>query len=159
MGLQVAQLTWDGELLPVCALGGGPPAVLAGAAADRLIVARGGVAGSGVCDFSSRALSLLPALLHGWASLAALDVLPGMQTCQPQYGVIHAYMLKHRRCRLQAIHMTRRELSLVDIIKYTTKHDHGKLPSLRAKRYAYEADDTRPLAKPVWTAFPTSVEM
>ena len=39
---QVRQLAWTGEVVHVCGLAGGPPSVLAGALADRLLVARGG---------------------------------------------------------------------------------------------------------------------
>ncbi len=39
---QVSQLAWTGEVVHVCGLAGGPPSVLAGALADRLLVARGG---------------------------------------------------------------------------------------------------------------------
>ncbi|EIE25272.1 hypothetical protein COCSUDRAFT_65173 [Coccomyxa subellipsoidea C-169] len=67
----VRQLAWDGHVASVCSLGGGPPAVLAGALADRLLVGRGG---AGV---SSRQVALLPSLLLGWASLAACSILPG----------------------------------------------------------------------------------
>ncbi len=69
--MQVRQLAWDGHVASVCSLGGGPPAVLAGALADRLLVGRGG---AGV---SSRQVALLPSLLLGWASLAACSILPG----------------------------------------------------------------------------------
>ena len=38
---QVKQLAWTGEVVHLCSLGGGPPSVLAGALADRLLIARG----------------------------------------------------------------------------------------------------------------------
>lgn len=40
--LQVKQLAWTCEVVHICGLGGGPPSVLAGALADRLLIARGG---------------------------------------------------------------------------------------------------------------------
>ncbi|CAL5222539.1 g4916 [Coccomyxa viridis] len=72
---QVRQLAWTGEVVHVCGLAGGPPSVLAGALADRLLVARGGP--SEACKVVPRQIALLPALLLGWASLAACAILPG----------------------------------------------------------------------------------
>lgn len=69
--MQVRQLAWDGQVASVCSLGGGPPAVLAGALADRLLIGRPGL------GVSSRQVALLPSLLLGWASLAACSILPG----------------------------------------------------------------------------------
>ncbi len=45
------QLAWTGEVVHMCGLAGGPPSVLAGALADRLLVARGGP--SEACKASS----------------------------------------------------------------------------------------------------------
>ena len=53
--MQVKQLAWTGEVVHMCGLAGGPPSVLAGALADRLLVARGGP--SEACKASS---SLMP---------------------------------------------------------------------------------------------------
>ncbi len=65
-------------MAPVCSLGGGPPAVLAGALADRLLVMRGDQGtDAGGCKVSARQVALLPSLLLGWASLAACSILPG----------------------------------------------------------------------------------
>lgn len=79
--LQVSQLAWDGHVAQVCNLGGGPPAVLGGALADRLLVVRrvhpdGSDGGQ---EVSARHLALLPVLLLGWATLAACAILPGLQ--------------------------------------------------------------------------------
>lgn len=75
--MQVSQLTWDGHVAPMCNLGGGPVAALAGALADRLLIKHGGpLQGSG-CEVSARHVALLPSLLLGWASLAACSILPG----------------------------------------------------------------------------------
>ncbi|KAK9810383.1 hypothetical protein WJX72_009786 [[Myrmecia] bisecta] len=78
-GHQVMQLAWDGSVTPVCSLGGGPAAVLAGALADRLLVLRGGPplgANAGV-EISARFVALLQPLLVGWATLASRGILPG----------------------------------------------------------------------------------
>ena len=77
---QVKQLAWDGQVCEVCSLGGGPPAALLGALADRLLVARGSAL-SGT-EVSARHVSLLPCLLLGWASLAACAILPGAALAQ-----------------------------------------------------------------------------
>lgn len=61
----------------VCSLGGGPPAVLAGALADRLLVMRGDQVSDAGVKVSARQVALLPSLLLGWASLAACSILPG----------------------------------------------------------------------------------
>lgn len=53
--------------------------VLAGALADRLLIARAGPSGGRV-DVSPRYLALLQPLLLGWATLAATDCLPGMSS-------------------------------------------------------------------------------
>lgn len=74
---QVKQLAWDGSVTLVACLGGGPPAALAGAFGDRLLVARGGAAAGGHAEVSARAATLLPLLLRGWASLATSGILPG----------------------------------------------------------------------------------
>lgn len=68
--LQVKQLSWDSKVVQLCSLAGSVPAVLVAALADRLLLLRGG-------SISVRALSVLEPLLHGWASLAAMGVLPG----------------------------------------------------------------------------------
>ena len=39
--VQVNLLAWTGDVVHLCCLGGGPPSVLAGALADRLLIARG----------------------------------------------------------------------------------------------------------------------
>ena len=39
--VQVNLLAWTGDVVHLCSLGGGPPSVLAGALADRLLIARG----------------------------------------------------------------------------------------------------------------------
>ena len=39
--VQVKLLAWTGDVVHLCSLGGGPPSVLAGALADRLLIARG----------------------------------------------------------------------------------------------------------------------
>ena len=83
---QVKQLAWDGQVSEVCSLGGGPPAALLGALADRLLLARGSVLGS--TEVSARHVSLLPCLLLGWASLAACAILPGA-------AVIRIVLLPH----------------------------------------------------------------
>ena len=77
--VQVLQMSWDGSLLRVCSLGGGPPAVLGGALAERLLVVRGGPAAGpgGQAEVSQRHLPLLGPLLTGWAALAASNILPG----------------------------------------------------------------------------------
>lgn len=77
--VQVLQMSWDGTLLNVCSLGGGPPAVLGGALAERLLVVRGGrsAAPGGQAEVSQRHLPLLGPLLTGWAGLAASNILPG----------------------------------------------------------------------------------
>ncbi|CAK0749293.1 hypothetical protein CVIRNUC_001899 [Coccomyxa viridis] len=72
---QVKQLAWTGEVVHLCGLGSGPPSVLAGALADRLLIARGSP--SEACKIVPRQIALLPALLLGWASLAACAILPG----------------------------------------------------------------------------------
>ena len=64
-------------MAPVCSLGGGPPAVLAGALADRLLVMRSDQASDAGVKVSARQVALLPSLLLGWASLAACSILPG----------------------------------------------------------------------------------
>ena len=50
---------------------------LAGVLGDRLLVARGGPAAGGRAEMCARAVSLLPPLLRGWASLARIAILPG----------------------------------------------------------------------------------
>ncbi len=80
--VQVKQLAWDGHIAEVCSLGGGPPAALAGALGDRLLVARGGHPGG--TEVSARHAELLPCLLLGWASLAACAILPGTMSSSPQ---------------------------------------------------------------------------
>lgn len=75
--MQVKQLAWDGSVTLLACLGGGPPAALAGALGDRLLVARGGPAAGGRAEVCARAVSLLPPLLCGWASLARIAILPG----------------------------------------------------------------------------------
>lgn len=79
MGLQVLQMAWNGALLRVCSLGGGPAGVLGGALADRVLLVRGGPAAApgGQAEVSQRHLPLLGPLLAGWASLAASNILPG----------------------------------------------------------------------------------
>ena len=74
------QMAWDGSLLRVCTLGGGPPAVLAGALAERLLIVRGGASAApgGQAEVSPRHVPLLGPLLAGWASLAASNILPGV---------------------------------------------------------------------------------
>ncbi len=71
------QLAWDGSVTLVACLGSGPPAALAGALGDRLLIARGGRAAGGGAEVCARAVALLPLLLRGWASLAKIAVLPG----------------------------------------------------------------------------------
>ncbi len=39
--MQVKMLAWTGDVVHLCSLGGGPPSLLAGALADRLLIARG----------------------------------------------------------------------------------------------------------------------
>jgi hypothetical protein len=78
--VQVSQLAWDGHVAHACSLGGGPPALLGGALADRLLVVRGSLLDGGSDarqEVSARHLPLLPTLLLGWASLAACAILPG----------------------------------------------------------------------------------
>lgn len=76
VSLQVSQLGWDGSVHAVCHLAGGSMPVLAGALADRLLIARGGASGGRV-NVSPRCLALLQPLLLGWATVAATDCLPG----------------------------------------------------------------------------------
>lgn len=72
-------MAWDGSLVRVCSLGGGPPSVLGGALAERLLVVRGGAGAGpgGQAEVSQRHVPLLGPLLAGWASLAASNILPG----------------------------------------------------------------------------------
>lgn len=79
MDVQVVQMAWDGSLVRVCSLGGGPPSVLGGALAERLLVVRGGAGAGpgGQAEVSQRHVPLLGPLLAGWASLAASNILPG----------------------------------------------------------------------------------
>ncbi len=75
--LQVLQLCWDGTVAVVCTLGGGPPALLVGVLADRLLVARGSATGGSRPDMAQRFVGLLQPLLMGWATLVAQGLLPG----------------------------------------------------------------------------------
>ncbi|GAB4816914.1 hypothetical protein N2152v2_003960 [Parachlorella kessleri] len=76
-GHQVLQVCWDGKAVHLCSLlAGSSPAVLAGALADRLLLASrpgGGARG----EVAGRALAVLQPMVLGWATLAARRVLPG----------------------------------------------------------------------------------
>ena len=76
--MQVKQLSWDGSAVQVCSLGGAASASLVAALPDRLILLRNPASGSSI--MSDRRVSVLELLLHGWASLAAMGVLPGKLT-------------------------------------------------------------------------------
>jgi len=80
----VVHVQWDGVVTHVASLFSGPPVVLAGALADRLILAArsdngGGLAGlaAGRTEVATRGFSVLPPMLMGWSGLAARGVLPG----------------------------------------------------------------------------------
>lgn len=77
--MQVMQLGWDGQLSKVGSLGGGPPACLLGALADRLLVARAAPAPAGLLslEVSPRHLPILHCLLLAWATLSSSPLLPG----------------------------------------------------------------------------------
>ena len=74
--MQVKQLCCDGSISQVCSLGGGSQASLVAVLADRLLLMRS--ASTGDSGISSRFLSVLEPLLRGWASLAAMGILPGV---------------------------------------------------------------------------------
>ena len=74
--MQVKQLCCDGSISQVCSLGGGSHASLVAVLADRLLLMRSASTGAG--GISSRFLSVLEPLLRGWASLAAMGILPGV---------------------------------------------------------------------------------
>jgi hypothetical protein len=93
---QVKQLAWDGHVYEVCSLGGGPPAALAGALADRLLVARG--SGASGTEVSARHVSLLPCLLLGWASLASCAILPGVTLPAPACDSFHTLHAAVHHC-------------------------------------------------------------
>jgi hypothetical protein len=73
--MQVKQLCCDGSISQVCSLGGGSQTFLVAALADRLLLMRR--SNTGVNSVSSRYVSVLEPLLRGWASLAAMGILPG----------------------------------------------------------------------------------
>ena len=119
---QVKQLAWSGQTAEVCSLGGGPPAALAGALGDRLLVARGGHPGG--TEVSARHAELLPCLLLGWASLAACAILPGAlsTSCGTEPSSGHAcarwecvlYMWWHRPALHHVhLHASEADLSIV----------------------------------------------
>ena len=61
----------------MCHLAGGAAPVLAGALADRLLLARSSASTNGRVDVSPRFVTLLQPLLVGWATLSARGFLPG----------------------------------------------------------------------------------
>ena len=89
--MQVSQLSWDGSVAMLCSLGGECRTSLVAALADRLLILRGSISADG-SSISPRQLSVLEPLLHGWASLAAMGVLPGLHTrsCSVDYCVMGA---------------------------------------------------------------------
>lgn len=79
---QVMQLTWTGGVRHVCSVAAHPPAVLAGALADSLLLLRPNAV-TGEPEVSSRAVGLLQPLVLGWTSLAAAGRLPkGLSTAR-----------------------------------------------------------------------------
>lgn len=74
--MQVKQLSCDGSTAQVCSLGGGAASTLVAALADRLIVVRRTADNATVA--SPRRIDVLEPLLRGWASLAAMGILPGI---------------------------------------------------------------------------------
>lgn len=76
------QLTWTGQPQHVASVASYPPAILAGALADSVLLLRQNTATQDY-EVTSRAVGLLQPLVLGWCSLAACGLLPkGLNTAR-----------------------------------------------------------------------------
>lgn len=73
---QVLHVCWDGRVVHLASLLGGPPPALLGALADRLLLASRRDPG-GRTEVAPRGFCPLQPMVEGWVTLAALRLLPG----------------------------------------------------------------------------------